>query len=225
VSTPSSPRRLGAAESKSRDQLIDAAEQLLVSEGYAAVTSRRVGAKAGLKPQLVHYYFRSMDDLFVEIFRRRAEKGIAAFERAVSADPSLHTLWRVNTDPAGASFSIEFVALAKHRPAIRGEIARYAERFRAAQLEAMRTALAAGGVTEDQIPPLVALLLMTGIGQVIGIEAALGVTSGHRDTVAYVEDAIAHIESTAARAPYGSRTAQVQTRKRRGPKRGSTRSY
>ena len=42
---------------------MDAAEQLLLEEGYAAVTSRRVGARAGLKPQLVHYYFRTMDDL------------------------------------------------------------------------------------------------------------------------------------------------------------------
>ena len=65
-------------DSKTRAQLVDAAEQLLFEEGYAAVTSRRVGAKAGLKPQLVHYYFRTMDDLFVEIFRRRADENLAA---------------------------------------------------------------------------------------------------------------------------------------------------
>ena len=86
VATAASPRRIGAEDSKTRAQLLDAAELLLLEEGYAAVTSRRVAAKAGLKPQLVHYYFRTMDDLFLEVFRRRAEENLARFERAVAAD-------------------------------------------------------------------------------------------------------------------------------------------
>ena len=143
MATAPSPRRIGAEDSKTRAQLLDAAEQLLLEEGYAAVTSRRVAAKAGLKPQLVHYYFRTMDDLFLEVFRRRAEENLARFERAIAADGSLRNLWRLNADPRGAAFTIEFVALANHRKAIRAEIARYAERFRAAQVEAMRAALAA----------------------------------------------------------------------------------
>ena len=47
----------------------------MLEEGYAAVTSRRVAAKANLKPQLVHYYFRTMDDLFLAIHRRRVAAG------------------------------------------------------------------------------------------------------------------------------------------------------
>src|SRR5207248_5704599 len=86
MTSASSARRIGAPNSKTRAQLVDAAEQLLLEEGYAAVTSRRVGARAGLKPQLVHYYFRTMDDLFVEIFRRRADENFARFERALAAD-------------------------------------------------------------------------------------------------------------------------------------------
>ena len=60
-------RRFGLENSKTRTHLLDAAEQLMREEGYAAVTSRRVAAKAGLKPQLVHYYFRTMDDLFIAL--------------------------------------------------------------------------------------------------------------------------------------------------------------
>src|SRR5580704_6580721 len=89
MSTESQPRRIGAADSKTRAQLLNAAEQLLLDEGYAAVTSRRVGAKAGLKPQLVHYYFRTMEDLFLEVFRRRADENLAYLERTVAADTSL----------------------------------------------------------------------------------------------------------------------------------------
>ena len=123
VTTAPSPRRIGAEDSKTRAQLLDAAEQLLLEEGYAAVTSRRVAAKAGLKPQLVHYYFRTMDDLFVEVFRRRADANLARFERSAAGDGSLHALWQLNADARGAAFMIEFVALANHRKAIRAEIA------------------------------------------------------------------------------------------------------
>ncbi len=193
MTTSPQPRRIGTTDSKSRAQLLDAAEQLMLDEGYAAVTSRRVAAKAGLKPQLVHYYFRTMDDLYVEAFRRRADENVARFERAVAADRSLRRLWELNVDPRGAALTIEFVALANHRKAIRAEIARYAERFRAAQLEAVTAALESHGVA-DRMPPIVALLLMTGVSQVLAIEQALGVTKGHDATVAYIDDAIGRLE-------------------------------
>jgi AcrR family transcriptional regulator len=194
--TTSPSRRIGAPDSKTRAQLVDAAEQLLLQEGYAAVTSRRVGAKAGLKPQLVHYYFRTMDDLFLEVFRRRAEENVARFERAIAADSSLRTLWNLSADPRGAAFTVEFVALANHRKAIRTEVARYAERFRAAQLAALSAALAADGITAQQLPPIVALLMMTGLSQVLALEQALGVTAGHDATITFVERAIARLEPT-----------------------------
>jgi len=196
VTPASSPRRIGAADSKTRAQLLDAAELLLLEDGYASVTSRRVAARAGLKPQLVHYYFRTMDDLFLEVFRRRAEENVVRVERAIAADGSLRALWQLNDDLRGARFNIEFVALANHRKAIRTEIARYAERFRAAQLDAVTTALNELGVTEDRIPPIVALLMMTGLTQVLALEDALGMTAGHDTTRSFIETTIARIDPT-----------------------------
>jgi AcrR family transcriptional regulator len=200
VPSAPSPRRIGATDSKTRAQLLDAAELLLLEEGYAAVTSRRVAAKAGLKPQLVHYYFRTMDDLFLEVFRRRADENLARAERAIAADGSLRTLWQLNADPRGARFNIEFVALANHRKAIRTEIARYAERYRAIQLEAVTAALRTIGVTDDELPPVVALLIMTGVTQVLALEDALGVTAGHETTRSFMARTIARSEPTSAGA-------------------------
>ncbi len=78
-----SARRIGAPDAKNRGVLLDTAEQLMIEEGYAAVTSRRVASEAGLKPQLVHYYFRTMEELFLELFRRRAEAGLRAQAQAL----------------------------------------------------------------------------------------------------------------------------------------------
>lgn len=191
-------RRIGAEDSQSRAHLLDVAEQMLLAEGAAAVTSRRLGRRAGVSSQLVHYYFRTMDDLFLEVFRRRAEENLVRIERAITTDASLHSLWKLNADPRGAAFMIEFVALANHRKAIRAEIARYAERFRAGQLQALTAALAAEGLSEEEVPPVVALLIMTGLAQVLGLEETLGVTSGHDDVLAFVERAIAGLEAGGA---------------------------
>jgi AcrR family transcriptional regulator len=184
-------RRIGATDSKTRGQLLDAAERLLLEQGYAAVTSRRVAAAAELKPQLVHYYFRTMDDLFLEVFRRRAEENLERLDRELAKDGSLQNIWRLNSDPRGAGFLIEFAALANHRKAIRAEIAQYAERSRAAQLAALQTALRASKLHEQMLPAEAALLLMTGLTQIMGIEQMLGVTTGHARTRAFVEDTIA----------------------------------
>jgi AcrR family transcriptional regulator len=194
MATAPSSRRIGTKDSKTRAQLLDAAEALLRDGGYAAVTSRRVAAQAGLKPQLVHYYWRTMDDLFVEVFRRRADENLARFEQAIADDGSLRNLWRLNADPRGAAFTLEFVALANHRKEIRAEIARYAERFRSAQVEAVTAALDRYDIGEDELPPIVALLLMTGLSQVLGIEDTLGMTAGHDTTLAFVEQVIDQLE-------------------------------
>jgi AcrR family transcriptional regulator len=176
-----------------RELLLDAAEQLMLQEGYAAVSSRRVGRKAGISPQLVHYHFRSMDDLFLEIFRRRAEEGLDRLRDAL-ADPTLRTVWEFRTDPPGAAFNIEFTALANHRKAIRAEISHYVEQYRQLQLDAVTVALQRAGVSPESCPPEVAFLLMTGLSQVMALEKVLDVTSGHEEAVAFVDRFLAALD-------------------------------
>ena len=141
-----SARRIGAPEAKNRVVLLDAAEQLLLEEGYASVTSRRVAEKAGLKPQLVHYYFRTMEDLFLAVFRRMAEAGLSVLSTALAAPQPLWSLWRFSTQPEATRLTMEFMGLANHRKALRAEIVYYAERFREEQNKAIAAALARYGV-------------------------------------------------------------------------------
>jgi AcrR family transcriptional regulator len=142
----------------------------------------------------VHYYFRTMDDLFLEVFRRRAEQNLARHERALASDRPLRELWRTSVDPQAAAFTVEFAALANHRKAVRGEIARYGERFRSMYLATVARVLAAHGIDEERCPPVVAMLAMTGVSQVLGLESALGITAGHPETLAFVERALDELE-------------------------------
>ena len=193
-----SNRRIGAPDSKTRALLVDAAERLMLNDGYAAVSSRRVAGEAGLKPQLVHYYFRTMDELFLAVLRRRAEESLDRYARALASDRPLRALWELTTDPRGAVFTMEFAALANHRKPIRAEIAAYAERVRQMQLDVLTRVLDGAGISADACPPVVVLQAMTGISQVIALEEALGITTGHDATRSFVERHIDQLEGGAA---------------------------
>ncbi|BBX09012.1 TetR/AcrR family transcriptional regulator [Mycolicibacterium aichiense] len=182
-----SARRIGAPDAKNRAVLLDAAEQLLIEEGYAAVTSRRVAEKAGLKPQLVHYYFRTMDDLFLEIFRRYADQGMEAHRVALASPQPLWALWRFGINPDASRLTMEMAALANHRKALRTEMSRYAELFREQQREVFVTALDRHGVLPSEVPPVVWSILLTGLSTVVMLGEALGVTAGHAETMELVE--------------------------------------
>jgi TetR/AcrR family transcriptional regulator len=183
----SAPRRLGAPDAKNRTVLMDAAEQLMRDEGYAAVTSRRVAETAGLKPQLVHYYFRTMDDLFLEMFRRGAEQMLQYHQRALKARQPLWALWELSTEAAGTAMTMEFIALANHRKALRSEIARYAEMFRAEQIKTLTSAIERYDVDFDEYPPTVLMVLMTGATQALVQEEMLGMDAGHAETVRFAK--------------------------------------
>jgi AcrR family transcriptional regulator len=192
-----SPRRIAGPNAKNRTVLLDAAEELMLDEGYAAVTSRRVAAAAGLKPQLVHYYFRTMDDLFLGVFRRRADEGLAHLADVLRSDEPLRALWRHATDPRGTALTTEFAALANHRKEIRVEIASYAERFREAQAEGLANALKRRGTELHSMSPLVLSVLLTSVSVVLVMEQALGMSTGHAETVALVERYLQELEPAA----------------------------
>ncbi|MFV2175977.1 TetR/AcrR family transcriptional regulator [Actinomadura sp. LOL_016] len=198
-----SPRRIGAPDAKNRAALLDAAERLMLEEGYAAVTSRRVAAKAGLKPQLVHYYFRTMDELFLEAFRRRAEEGVEHLAQALDAVQPLRELWAFSTDPAATALTMEYAALANHRKVLRDEIGRYAERMRVMQAEAMAKLAERYGVDLEEYPAAFLSALLTSLSRLVTMEKSLGMSVGHAETDEIVERFLRRLEG-----PAGARTTR-----------------
>ncbi len=189
-----SPRRIGAPDAKNRVVLLDAAEQLLIEEGYAAVTSRRVADRAGLKPQLVHYYFRTMEDLFLAVFHRRAEEGLAVLTTALQSPQPLWALWKFSTAPEATRLTMEFMGLANHRKALRAEIVYYAERFRQEQNKAIADALRQRGIDASEVPPVVWTVFATSVSQAMVMERALGMSTGHAETFAFCEQWLRRLE-------------------------------
>jgi TetR/AcrR family transcriptional regulator len=189
-----SDRRIGGPDAKNRGVLLDAAEQLMLADGYAAVTSRKVADRAGLKPQLVHYYFRTMDELYIEVFRRRSEQALEAHAEALQSAQPLWALWEFGIDPAATRLTVEFMGLAIHRKALRTELAGYADRFREQQVQAFTSALEHYGYDIVDVPPVVWAVFATGISQVIVMERALGISNGHQEMLAFCENWLHRLE-------------------------------
>jgi AcrR family transcriptional regulator len=193
-SSPVGERSRGGRESATRSALIEATAQVMLDEGYAAATSRRVAAKAGVKPALVHYYFPSMDDLFLAVLREGAEANLARQREAAAADEPLHALWRLNSTH-GARLFMEFMALANHRKAIRSEIAAYAERFGGVEESVVAAAMTAHGADVDTFPPIVMSMIVTSLARIVLLERGLGITRGHAEAEAFIERCLDRFEA------------------------------
>jgi AcrR family transcriptional regulator len=189
-----SPRRMGSPEAKNRAALLDAAEQIMLDEGYPAASSRRVAERAGLKHQLVHYYFHGMDELFSASFRRSAERGLRAQAAALKSAQPLWALWRWHTSTVNAPLWTEYIAMANHRKGLRAEIAYYSKRFREEQRWIVDRALKAYGVDPNEVPAVVAIVLLTSVSRVLVMEEALEVHDGHAETVEIVERYLRQLE-------------------------------
>ena len=160
---------VGLERSNTRTRLLDAAEQLLRDEGYAAVTTRKLGVAADVKMQLVHYYFPSMDELFVALFRRRAARGLESAKEYLNSDHPLRVLWLRNRDARDAALRAEFMALAHHRKDLRAEIAAFTEQMRQLQYKALTRHIESRGL-HPKFDPHVITVLLAAVGMLIARE-------------------------------------------------------
>ena len=73
-----------------RDQLLDAAAVLIVSEGIPALTMERLAVRAGVSKALPYSHFERSEDVLAELYRR--ETG-ALVRRVANAQPGIGSEW------------------------------------------------------------------------------------------------------------------------------------
>lgn len=178
----------------SRTKLLQAAQDLMGESGYAAVTSRKVAARAGLKPQLVHYYFNTMDDLFLAVYQRWANDLMARQEAVLSAEKPLREMWNLAKSARGVLLS-EFVALANHRKIIQQEFAEFGDRYRRIQIEIVETLFARNGVQEFPWTPVFVAALVNSMAGGMALENGVGISEGHAETQAIIEQLLEQLDA------------------------------
>jgi TetR/AcrR family transcriptional regulator, regulator of autoinduction and epiphytic fitness len=189
-------RKAKADDGGTRRRLLEATAQIMHDEGYAAATSRRIAARAGIRQPLVHYYFPTMDDLFLAVLQEGADVALDQMRAVLTDSNPLRALWALNSDPRRTVLNTEFMALANHRKTIGVELKTYAERVRDMETAAVTLALRTHDIDLDTYPPIVISMLIAQIARSLCNEDAVGVTLGHDEMRRYIEEQISALTKT-----------------------------
>lgn len=187
-------RRIGREDSAAREAILDATEQVLRDKGHAALSSRQVAEVAGLKQQLIYYYFRTMDDLVLAAFQRRTTLSMRRFEAVLASDQPLHDLCDMIFNSTHARLTMEYMALALRKEALRAEVVRFTEETRSMQDALMERLLDRVGSDADMLRPSMLTVMISATARLLAIEQELGLTAGHADVRALFQWALERLE-------------------------------
>jgi AcrR family transcriptional regulator len=187
---------MGPNNSAIWSQVLDGAERILIEEGYASLSSRSVAERVGIKQQLVYYYFRTMEDLIVEAFRRLSSRELARLEVALASERPLHELWNVCNNTSDQRLISEFMALANRVDSVKQEVTDFIERSRRMQLNAIAKSIkntkAKRGIAA--LHPAAITFLTTSVALALTRETALGISMGHKEIEQLIEQCLVTLE-------------------------------
>jgi len=174
-------KRVRRDPQEARQLILATAGTIMLEEGYAAVTVRRVAKDARLSSALLHYYYPTADDLLVALYRHSSQRDLVQLEKALAAPDPISALWDYQTDSERTALGVEFLALANHRKVIRAEISRFATHARSLQAKALAPLLDGTQTLLKNCSSECASMLLTSISRNIIMEGAVGITAGHTE--------------------------------------------
>jgi AcrR family transcriptional regulator len=192
------PGRKRRPADESKILLVEAAVEIIRTEGYGALSARRLAERVGLKRQIVHYHFGTIEELLLAVVRHYGDSGLERLAAALETEDPLRVIWE--TDPDASATAFAFMAMATHSPVVRAELQRYLDANRKMQMEAIVRSYARAGMAPP-VPPIVAAIVIQSVSQALAAEAALGAHRGHAETRAVVEAALAKAVEGGAAVP------------------------
>lgn len=178
------------ARQQTEEAFLDAAERLLVSVGYAGITTRALAQEAGANHGLVHYYFGSMENLLARVLERFTERMVAR-QRAMYTAPDVPFIekWRaamryLDADRDYQKVWWELQALAWNRPELRERVAHVNAEWRAVLSEAFAEARSRYRI-DMPLDALVSLVITFNEG--IILERLSGIETGSAELLEWID--------------------------------------
>jgi AcrR family transcriptional regulator len=194
-----SPRQ--SPRNPTAEALLDAAERLLVDVGHAGITTRRLATEAGANQGLVHYYFGSMDELFVQVLERFTERLVARQREMYAADVPFiekwRTAWRYQDADIDGGYSkiwMELQAMAWSRPDLQPRIAEVNAEWRAVLREAFEIAADEYGLDREQFPVDALVAMTMTFAQGYALEKLEGIDQDHDALLGWIETWLEQLE-------------------------------
>jgi TetR/AcrR family transcriptional regulator, regulator of autoinduction and epiphytic fitness len=187
-------KRIRRAPDTTRALILDATERLMVEEGYAAVSTRRIAQELGLNAATIHYYYPTTDDVFIALHHRTTERHLAELEKILECDDPVRALWHFQSGWAKTALGVEFLALANHRKAIGDVLAASTNASRAAAAAAIERTVGQLSLGSVQVPVALGTMLVA-IGRLLANEDRVGISSGHDEVRRLIEALIDRVSS------------------------------
>jgi AcrR family transcriptional regulator len=186
-STDVDPAPAGARE-VARTALLDAAERLLVEEGHAGITTRKVAAMAGVNHGLVHYYFGSIEELLFQAMERYTERLLDRQRALYAAEIPFIEKWRqamryIDEDLEAGYPKIwaELHAVAWNRPQFQQRIAEVHLQWREIFVDALARAEDELDFSRTPFSPDAFVALVATFNAGLLLERLVGLNRGHRE--------------------------------------------
>ncbi len=188
------------------EAFLDAAERLLVEIGYAKITTRRLGEEAGANHGLIHYYFGSMEQLFVRVVERYTERLIARQRAMYAAPMPFIQKWRTamsyleeDRESGYQKIWYELQALAWNKPELRERVVSVRRQWFDVLTEAFTTAAEEYGIDTERFPGKALAALVGTFNEGIMLERLSGIYDGHAELLAMIDRWLESLEAAKAR--------------------------
>ncbi len=186
-------RRMGPEGSENWHAMLDGAEAILREEGHAALTSRRVAERIEVKQRLLYYYFRTMDELVISLFRRMAERELARLNAAATGLRPLRALWDINLNSTDSRLIAEFMALANRIEGLKREVVSFIVAAREIEVDVLSTAMKKAPQVSSMGPTGLSLTISS-LALLLSHESQLGVTTGHAEILTALDTLLDQFE-------------------------------
>jgi AcrR family transcriptional regulator len=191
-----------ASRQDTEQRFLDAAERLLIHVGYAGITTRRLAEEAGANHGLVHYYFGSMEELFIRVLERFTERLVARQRDMYAADAPFIQKWReamryLDQDRPYQKVWWELQAMAWNRPEYQPRVAEVLNAWCDAMRGAVAQALERYSMADGPLGPDEWVTLIAAFNEGIILERLSGITRGHGELLAAIERWLSGLEERA----------------------------
>jgi AcrR family transcriptional regulator len=183
------------------ERFLDAAERLLVREGAAGISTRRLAEESGQNQGLVHYYFGSIDELLLQTLERFTGRVLKRQRAMYEREEPFIEKWRTamdfieeDLDSGYPKVWAELEALALNKPQMRERLIAVDEAWRSLLRDALAEAMAEYGLEDGPLSAEAWAALVMQFNKGLLTERLLGFDRGHAEMLAAIDGWLASLD-------------------------------